>query len=296
VTESPQRLRIERGGALADRTRVEDRPSIVLPLESSVVELHVDDARHRLDRASFALVPAKKRFRVRSISPVTRLLTVFVGDDALRRVRREYAPQVDGDRFATILSLAQIFPRTRWVDEIAQRYLFEIDVCEKHGSRAARFLETELAKELYFLGSERIDRRSRASVVSEEGDLVRRARETIESDLFSPLRVDALARACHTSESTLLRAFRRELGVAPATYVRDRRLDESLLMIESGRFSVGEVATRVGYESLSAFSVAFRRRFGVVPSRAKNATPRSQMLPPHGSPPVRGARRKRRSG
>ena len=262
------------------------------------MELRVGGVQHRIDRASFALVPAKARHEVRPLSPVTRLLTISIGDAAIARVVEEYAPHVDAERFDAVLSAPRLFPRTRWVDEIAQRYLFEIDVCDKHGSPAARFLETELAKEVYFLGSEQLDRKTRDSVVSEEGDVLRRARAAIEADLFGPLRVDALARACHTSESTLLRAFRRELGVAPATYVRDRRLDEALLLLESGRWSVGEVATRVGYGNLPAFTVAFRRRFGVVPSRAKDATPRGQKLPPHGAPPVRDAssRRKRRKG
>lgn len=286
-------LRVDQGPALPERAHFDALPALVLPLDRSVVELRIGDDARRLDRSSFALVPAKTRWRVRALSPVTKLLTLFVDDDARARARREYRPHVDVARFDAILAAPRVFPRTRWVDEIVQRYLFEIDVCEKNGSAAARFLETEIAKELYFLGNEQLDDRTRASVVHEGNDVVRRARELIEADPFARLRIDALARRCHASESTLLRAFRRELGVAPATYVRDRRLDEALLMLESGRWAVGEVATRVGYANLPAFSVAFRRRFGVAPSRARYVSPRTPALPPHGAPPQR---RKRGSG
>lgn len=270
--------------------RVHERPALLFPLESTVVELEAQGRSERLDRASFALVPADLRHRLRAVSPVAKLVTVFVDDDAKARVVREYRPHVEAARFDTVLATLHVLPRTRWVDELAHRFLFEIDVCARHGSPAARFLETELAKELYFLGKERLEEKTRASVLHEGSDVVRRARQFIEDHLFEPFRIEELARTCHTSESTLLRAFRRELGVAPAIYVRDRRLDEALLMLESGRFAVGEVATRVGYANLPAFTVAFRRRFGVVPSHAR-APSHGEPLPPHGTRPETAARK-----
>jgi AraC-like DNA-binding protein len=163
-------------------------------------------------------------------------------------------------------------------------------VCEKHGSLAATFLETEIAKEMYFLCKERDEKRTRASVVHEEGDTAARARAWIDEHLFTPLRVRDLARHCNTSESTLLRAFQREVGATPASYARERRLDAALLLLESGRYGVGEVATRVGYTSLAAFTAAFHRRFGEPPSAVKRADAKLEVLPPHGAPP----RRKRR--
>jgi AraC-like DNA-binding protein len=81
-----------------------------------------------------------------------------------------------------------------------------------------------------------------------------------------------------------LRAFKREVGVAPATFVRDRRLDEALLMLESGKYSASEVAVRIGYAGLPAFSAAFSRRFGVAPSRVRVASP---TLPPQGQTETR---------
>lgn len=94
-----------------------------------------------------------------------------------------------------------------------------------------------------------------------------------------------IARTCGSSESTLLRAFRRAFGVPPTTYVRNRRLEEALLLLESGRYTVSEVAVRVGYANLSAFTVAFRRRFRTAPSDVK---PRERpVLLPHGRTPRR---------
>jgi AraC-like DNA-binding protein len=202
----------------------------------------------------------------------------------LRAAVREYRPHVTAAGLAEHLSRELVLSRTRWFDEIAHRHLFEVDGCDRGGSRAARFLETEITKEVFFLVKERNEAQTRASVVQEGTDIVKRARAFIEHALFSPLSTSRIARSCRTSESSLLRAFKREVGVAPATFVRDRRLDEALLMLESGKYSASEVALRVGYAGLPAFSAAFSRRFGVAPSRVRVASP---TLPPQGQTETR---------
>ncbi len=293
-SEAPMDVRFEQGADLATRGRTDALPAIILPLESSVIELRISGAVHRLDRSTFAVVPARLSYRLTAVSPVTKVLTLLVGDGSRALACREYKPHIDPTKLGAVLGETRIFGRTRWFEELAHRYLFERDTCEKHTSRAARFLETEMTKEVYFLGQELIGEHTRASVVHEGSDVVRRARQWIEDHLFLPLRMDELARRCHTSESTLLRAFKSELGMAPTTYVRDRRLDEALLLLESGRFAVGEVASRVGYGNLPAFTVAFGRRFGAPPSTMRFSPPASPALPPHGAPPKKPSKRRTR--
>ena len=90
--------------------------------------------------------------------------------------------------------------------------------------------------------------------------------ELIEADLVSPLAVADLARRCRVSESTLLRAFKRELGCTPGAYARGRRMDEALALLRAGCFSITEVAGRVGYDNPTSFSHAFQLHFGNLPS------------------------------
>jgi AraC-like DNA-binding protein len=197
---------------------------------------------------------------------------------------------------ANVIRTPCVFPRTRWVDELSHRYLFEREVCGKHTSAAARFLETELAKETYFFGQEQLEGHARASVARDEDDVARRALEWMDERLFEPFSLSDLARRSGTSESTLLRAFRRETGGTPAAYLRERRLEEARLLLESRRFSIGEIARRVGYSNLAAFTAAFGRRFGHPPSAARARVTPGELLPPHGKPPRTPARRRRRGG
>jgi AraC-like DNA-binding protein len=292
-------LRVVRDAAVLDREHAADAPQIIVPLESSVIDLEVAGASHRIDRSTFAVVPARAAHRMSARGSVVSLVVLGVGKAARDAAKREYAPDFSAETFDAIVSEARVLSRTRWVDEIVQRYVFERTVCEKHGSAAARFLETEITKELFFLGKEHMEKATRASVVREDDEIASRARAWIDAHLFESVAMKELARACRSSESTLLRAFRRAFGVPPTTYARNRRLDEALLLIESGRYTVSEVAVRVGYGTVSAFTVAFRRRFGAAPSESR---PRERpVLPPHGTsrpnlraPPLADARRPRK--
>lgn len=77
--------------------------------------------------------------------------------------------------------------------------------------------------------------------------------------------VDALARAFHTSPSTLRRRLAGS-GSSLAALVREVRLETALQLLQSSRLSVGDVASRCGWDSHSRFSAAFQKRWGVAPS------------------------------
>lgn len=274
-------LRVDRD-ASASGTRVMPGPALIAPLEATVVLL---DAQ-RLDRASIALVPARTPHVLElPVAGAAVVVTLMIEAADRAAAVREYAPHVDARRMAEVLGAPRVLPRTRWIDELIHRYVFERAVCEKPGSTAACFLEAELTKEIYFLGCEQLERKTRASVVHEGDPIAVRARAWIEEHLFEPFSMPALVRACAASESTVLRAFRRAHGVAPIAYVRRRRLDEAMQLLESGRYAVTEVATRVGYETPSAFAAAFGKQFGVSPSQVRPAIDPSALLPAYGEEP-----------
>src|SRR5580698_3731711 len=167
--EDPMGLRLEQAGDLDGRRRADPWPAVLVPLDDSVIALHLaDPAPAHVDRASFAVVPAAMRHRVTVVSPVCRLATLLLKPGARARACEEYRGHVDPARFHDLLGTPRILPRTRWVDELTQRYVFEREVCEKHTSAAAVFLETEIAKEIYFLCSEQEQSKTRASVVHQD--------------------------------------------------------------------------------------------------------------------------------
>lgn len=264
--EGPVSLLID-SGLEGERLRLRsDDPSLVLTLPGTVA-LRSSGASWLVDRASWALLPARAGVTVAIESPTARVVVLEIRPEARARTLVEYAREgMEPAAFGGVTSRARLLPRTRWVEELAHRYVFERGICKKHGSAAALFLETELQKEAYFLTVEAQDERERAPLSAERSPIVARALQVIDASLDRALCTSELARRAGASPRTLERAFRRELGLAPAEYLRKRRLDEARVLLRSARHGVGEIAARVGYRSLPAFSSAYRARFGNAPS------------------------------
>ena len=78
--------------------------------------------------------------------------------------------------------------------------------------------------------------------------------------------VEALARTFRLSPSYLRREFKKSFGTSPMAYLSSVRLDNAKAMLSSGYFSVREISVKCGFESLSYFSAAFKKREGKTPT------------------------------
>lgn len=96
-----------------------------------------------------------------------------------------------------------------------------------------------------------------------------RALEFIHSGLDSTLRVREVASAAGF-ESNLygfIRLFSRYTGLPPHQYVMEARLERAKNMLRQGHVSVTDVALACGFNNMSHFSTAFKRRWAVSPSQ-----------------------------
>jgi AraC-like DNA-binding protein len=83
--------------------------------------------------------------------------------------------------------------------------------------------------------------------------------------------VETLAAAAHLSRSQFSERFTASLGVAPARYVASWRMHLATRWLASARLSIGQVASRLGYDSEPSFSRAFKRIVGKPPSGLRRA-------------------------
>jgi AraC-like DNA-binding protein len=267
-TSRGERVGLSVHGALArERLLVRrDAPALLLTIEAAVAQVTSTRGDFTLDRSGFLVIPRGVRVVLRASAP-SRVAVLSLHEALFRLVVRTYQRLgVDRQRLDRWVERFELLPRTPWVHEIVHRYVFERWVLGEHDNAATRFLETEILKEVYFLFRDRDDGADRATTVRRYSGTIERAVAHIEAHLFDACSVAELASRAGASESTLLRSFRREMGESPAAYWRNRRLDEALVLLRSGRHSIAELATRVGYDNPTAFGHAFRRRFGVAPS------------------------------
>jgi transcriptional regulator GlxA family with amidase domain len=87
----------------------------------------------------------------------------------------------------------------------------------------------------------------------------------IQTHLHADLSVEALADRAGLSVRHFARAFKREFGTPPATFVEELRLGEASKRLSAQRVSIANVARSVGYAGEDVFRRAFERRFGVSP-------------------------------
>jgi len=91
--------------------------------------------------------------------------------------------------------------------------------------------------------------------------------QAMHGDTNKPWTVDELAKMSNMSRATFARVFQEVLGDAPMRYLVDWRMTVARDLLRTQDMPLIEVAERVGYSSLYAFSTAFRRHHGQPPGR-----------------------------
>lgn len=82
--------------------------------------------------------------------------------------------------------------------------------------------------------------------------------------------IESLSRKFLINQTTLKNVFRAVYGNSVASHIKEHRMEEAAKLLDEGKLTVAEVAGRVGYESQSRFSSAFKAAYGVLPTEYKN--------------------------
>ena len=78
--------------------------------------------------------------------------------------------------------------------------------------------------------------------------------------------LDSLAAEAAMSRSRFAERFRHLVGVAPAAYLHEWRMQKARAMLAEGRRQIAEISHAVGYRSPAAFTRAFAEAFGCPPA------------------------------
>jgi AraC family transcriptional regulator len=88
----------------------------------------------------------------------------------------------------------------------------------------------------------------------------------IQNNLDKDLNVKTLAEKSNISFFHFHRIIRACLDVPLGTYINQLRLDTAAKLIKYSNENISEIAIKIGYSDLSAFSKSFIREFGISPS------------------------------
>jgi AraC-like DNA-binding protein len=97
-----------------------------------------------------------------------------------------------------------------------------------------------------------------------------KAKQFIDENYGLKIDLDTITTAANSSKFHLNREFKRHYGITPSHYLRDRRMLEAKKLLSQGSTVINTCFT-VGYDSLSTFSMLFRRWAGFSPGVFKRA-------------------------
>jgi AraC-like DNA-binding protein len=94
----------------------------------------------------------------------------------------------------------------------------------------------------------------------------------MHSEYQRPWSLESLAKIAGLSRSGFALTFKKKVGLAPLDYLTNWRMQIACNLLETHDHTVASVANAVGYESESAFSVAFKRIIECRPGQYQKQT------------------------
>jgi len=133
------------------------------------------------------------------------------------------------------------------------------------------------------------ERRDIHSSASARDVILEKINTYIREHLGQAVTISDIAADLGYSVSHLRAVFRDRLGVSLGRYMRESRLSEAAQLLQGSSLNVSEIGEKCGFESLYAFSRAFRKAYGIPPRAYRQLVVDGRTLPPRRKEKVEAA-------
>ncbi|WP_070988516.1 GlxA family transcriptional regulator [Halofilum ochraceum] len=144
-------------------------------------------------------------------------------------------------------------------------------IAEEHGTDLATAVSEQLIHQRVRSKSDH-QRMNLAARLDVHNPTLVRAVEFMGRNIESPVPVGGVAAHCGISQRQLERLFAEQLGAGPNAYYVRLRLENARELLHDTDRSVLEVALACGFGSCASLSRAYRRQYGIPPSRDRKWT------------------------
>ncbi|KFF10499.1 AraC family transcriptional regulator [Chryseobacterium soli] len=90
--------------------------------------------------------------------------------------------------------------------------------------------------------------------------------ETVQAHLYSAISVADLAKLTGRSLSAFKRDFETQFNDTPANFIKEKKLEKALDLLQSTELSVSEICYEVGFQDTSHFTKSFKQKYNHSPS------------------------------
>jgi AraC-like DNA-binding protein len=91
-------------------------------------------------------------------------------------------------------------------------------------------------------------------------------KSTIQSNMYSNLSIDELARLCHLSTSSFKRKFKDTFSTSPKKYISQKKVEKAANLLKTDDSRISDIAFDVGFDSVATFNRNFTSIYGKSPS------------------------------
>ena len=95
--------------------------------------------------------------------------------------------------------------------------------------------------------------------------LIHEVHEYLVSHLGEKITIETLSRQFHMNATTLKAVFKNVYGDSLAAHIKEHRMEQAAELLAGTGLSIAEISRKVGYDSQSKFTAAFKSRYGLLP-------------------------------
>lgn len=99
-----------------------------------------------------------------------------------------------------------------------------------------------------------------------DDEFMQRVTALVKEKLGNDLTVDTLCAAVNMSRTSFYNKIKALTGIAPNDFIRNIRMKEAAYLLKTHRYTIAEIADRVGFADPKYFTDAFKKFYGVPPS------------------------------
>lgn len=153
-----------------------------------------------------------------------------------------------------------------------KRIVFETkDFLLYRGGLGHLFLEAKILELMSMFLGEVLElsvlKKSKTRISCSDRETIMEAKRYIDSRIGDAPSYKEIAEYVHVSVSKLSKDFVNFMGIPIHTYIIEQRLEKSLTLFEKGDFTISQIASLVGYNKTSNFTAAFRKKYGMTPTK-----------------------------
>ena len=218
----------------------------------------------------FVLLQNLADVRVSSMSQDAKICFLLFGNELSSLCSEEFKLKLD--LLKIMGEEVEVVAQSRWIFELMQRAVFETRVCHGASLKTLQFCAIELLKEVYYrtVGKhEALPENHVPDLIEDPGIL--RAVSWVDQNLEAEIRIEQLCRIAHMSESSFIRKLRREIGLSPLQFIKERRMQKAKHLLRHTSKTISEISDSVGYQDTSSFQKAFKKETGLAPNAYRKA-------------------------